>query len=184
MLLDRASMNRGNVVNAVLFQAAWFACVIGGAQGTNVWGALAVGGLLIYALLGSVRGRDLALGCAGASVGFIVDTVWIRTGVLDYAGAAIAPVWIVMLWVGVGLTVNHSLSLFKARPWLGGLFAGATAPLSYLAGERFGAVIIPDPWQLAFISLVWALLFTAVFTLARDAESAHLRPRSDYERAD
>ena len=73
---------------------------------------------------------------AAASIGFCLDTLWIRVGVLDYAGASVAPVWIVLLWVGVGLSVNHSLAPFGARPWVGGLLAGLTAPVSYLGGER------------------------------------------------
>ncbi|MFU8813721.1 MAG: DUF2878 domain-containing protein [Pseudomonadales bacterium] len=176
-------MSHGNLINGVLFQAAWFACVLGGAQGSNLWGAAAVASLIVFALLGRTRDHDLVLGCVAACIGFVIDTVWIRTGILDYAGAGIAPLWIVMLWVGVGLSINHSLSMFKARPWLGGLLAGASAPLSYLAGERFGAVTIADPWHLALVSLVWAPLFAAVFALSRVESQPNLRRRSDFERA-
>ncbi len=87
---------------------------------------------------------------------------------LNYAGAAVAPVWIVLLWVAVGLTLNHCLSMFKERPWLGGLLAGLGAPLSYLGGERLGAVSIDEHWQLLWISPVWLLLFALAFTLARN----------------
>lgn len=172
-------MNRWNVVNAVLFQVAWFACVLGGARGNALWGLAAVSLLLTHsALLGNVR-RDLLLAGGAAAVGFIVDTVWIRSGVLNYGGAAVAPVWIVLLWVAVGLTLNHCLSMFKARPWLGGLLAGLGAPLSYLGGERLGAVSIDEPWQLLWISPVWLLLFALAFTLARhSALSCPSLPRS------
>jgi hypothetical protein len=112
-------------------------------------------------------GRDLVLASVAAVVGFLLETVWIRAGVLDYAGAVVAPAWIVLLWVGVGLTVNHSLAFLQRRPWLGGAMAGATAPLSYLAGERFGAVVVPDPWLLAAVSAAWFLLFALGFALAR-----------------
>jgi hypothetical protein len=164
-------MNRGNLVNAVLFQAAWFACVIGGARDVSLWGMVAVVGLAGYSLHARTAGRDLVLASVAAVVGFLLETVWIRSGVLVYGGALVAPVWIVLLWVGVGLTINHSLSMFKPRPWLGGLLAGTSAPLSYLAGERFGAVSIPDPWLLAVVSAIWFLLFSLAFTLAREGEA-------------
>lgn len=172
-------MNRWNVVNAVLFQVAWFACVLGGAQGNALWGLAAVSLLLTHSvLLGNIQ-RDLLLAGGAASVGFVVDTVWIRSGVLNYAGAAVAPVWIVLLWVAVGLTLNHCLSMFKSRPWLGGLLAGLGAPLSYLGGERLGAVSIDEPLQLLWIAPVWLLLFAAAFTLARhSAVSYPPLPRS------
>jgi hypothetical protein len=160
-------MNRGNAVNALLFQAAWFACVLGGARDVSLWGLIAVVGLAGYSLTAGTVRRDLVLASLAAVVGFLLETAWIRTGVLVYAGAVAAPVWIVLLWVGVGLTVNHSLAFLQRRPWLGGTLAGATAPLSYLAGERLGAVTVPEPWLLAAVSAAWFVLFTLGFSLAR-----------------
>jgi len=43
--------------------------------------------------------------------------------------------------------------------------------MSYLAGARFGAVIIPDPWQLVLISMIWMPLFVLAFILAREGEN-------------
>lgn len=160
-------MNRGNVVNAVLFQAAWFACVLGGARDVALWGFIVVVGLAGYSFAAGTAGRDLVLASVAAVVGFLLETVWIRTGVLVYGEALVAPPWIVLLWVGVGLSLNHSLAFLKPRPWLGGVFAAASAPLSYLAGARFGAVAVPDPWLLGAVSAAWLLLFTAAFALAR-----------------
>jgi hypothetical protein len=174
-------MNRWNVFNGVLFQVAWFACVLGGAAGTNLWGVAVLLLMLGQSLAGPAPGRDLKLVAALAPLGFLLDTAWIQFGVLDY-GAALAPPWIVLLWVGVGLAVHHCLSWFKERPWLGGLLAGAGAPFSYLAGERFGAVTIDDPLRLTAVALVWLVLFAAVFTLAAGGRPAS-GSRNDYERA-
>jgi hypothetical protein len=158
-----------NLVNAILFQTAWFACVLGGAAGSSVWGAAAVTGLAAFAALGDRLRSDLAFALGGAVLGFGLDTLWIRTGVLDYAGHAFAPGWIVLLWAAVGLTLNHSLAMFRARPWLGGSLAAASAPLSYLGGERLGAVLVPEPWLLAWVAVVWFAVFGAAFTVARAA---------------
>lgn len=176
-------MNRWNVGNGVVFQIAWFACVLGGAAGTSLWGAATLAALLAMSLYGSSTGRDLILTLAVVAVGFLLETIWIRTGVLNYQGATLAPVWIVMLWAAVGLTVNHCLSMFKARPWLGGVLAGVGAPFSYLGGERLGAVTIADPWQLLAISAVWLVLFTAMFAAAREADRVADGPGGGYERA-
>jgi hypothetical protein len=170
-------MSRANLLNAGLFQVAWFACVLGGAADSSLWGAAALVALLGFSLAGGMGRFDLTLAGVAAAVGFLLDTAWIRTGILDYSGAPFAPLWIVMLWGGVGLTINHSLSMFQARPWLGGLLAGVTAPLSYLAGERFGAVSIGDPWLLPIVSLVWMLLFAAAFSFSAEAGAAFARSR-------
>jgi hypothetical protein len=159
-------MNRWNIFNGVLFQLTWFACVLGGAADTAVWGVAALVLLLGHSGFAGTMSRDLILASAAAAVGFVVETFWIQAGVLNYGGAMVAPVWIVMLWGAVGLSLNHCLSMFKPRPWLGGLLAGLGAPLSYLSGERLGAVGIGDPLQLVWISVVWLLLFALAFKVA------------------
>jgi hypothetical protein len=176
-------MRHGNLINGVLFQAAWFACVLGAAHGTSLWGAVVLAGLFAYSAAAATPRRDLIAAASAAAVGFVVDTAWIRTGILSYGGAGLAPVWIVMLWVAVGLSVNHSLAMFKLRPWLGGLLAGAGAPLSYLAGERFGAVVVTAPQQLWMVSVAWFVLFALTFTLSRAFEPGADLHRSGYERA-
>lgn len=179
-------MNRWNVLNGVLFQMTWFACVLGGAAGTSIWGFAAVALLLGHSAFAGTLSRDMILASAAAAVGFLVETFWIRSGVLDYGGAMVAPVWIVLLWVAVGLSLNHCLSMFQSRPWLGGSLAGLGAPLSYLGGERLGAVSIADPLQLLWISVAWLALFALAFHLARALTMAMERaptPENSYERA-
>ncbi|MEQ8858201.1 MAG: DUF2878 domain-containing protein [Pseudomonadales bacterium] len=175
-------MSRWNLANGAVFQLAWFACVIGGAAGTSLWGAVALAALLGMSIYGGSSGRDLGLAGAIATVGFMLESLWIHTGVLDYQGASLAPAWIVMLWAAVGLTVNHCLSMFKARPWLGGLLAGAGAPFSYLGGERLGAVIVDAPIELLAVSAVWLVLFTAIFMAAREVDRMVAGPGSEFER--
>lgn len=169
-------MNAGiaNLCNALLFQGAWFACVLGGAAGSSAWGAALVTGLAGFACLREHWRSDLAWAVGAGTIGFGLDSLWIAVGVLDYHGAPVAPAWIVLLWVGVGLTLNHSLGFFAARPRLGGMLAGGTAPLSYLAGERLGAVVVPEPFGLVLVAAVWGLLFYAAFSRVGRAHARRL----------
>lgn len=156
-----------NVVQAVLFQANWFACVLGGA----LWGAA---GICLLAWFSARVGRlsvDLCAAGVAALVGLCLDTLWIHLGVLDFAGAPVAPLWIVFLWMGVGMSLNHSLSFFKAHPLLGGLLGAMSAPLCYLAGERLGAVVVADAALLGLVAAVWFGVFWAAFAgLADDID--------------
>lgn len=169
-------MNRANLVNAALFQVAWFACVLGGAAGTSLWGSLTVVALILFSASLRMLRHDLPFVVAGLVAGFALDTAWIQLGILDYAGAEVAPLWIVLLWCGLGLTLNHSMQMFAARPLLGGLLAGATAPISYLGGERLGAVAVPDPWAMVWVGLVWAAVFWGAFTWARRGIERRAQP--------
>jgi hypothetical protein len=170
-------MNRANLVNALLFQAAWFGCVLGGSIGSIRWGAMALAGMVAFAAMRDRLRSDLGWALAAAGVGFCLDTLWIRIGVLDYSGAGVAPVWIVLLWASVGLSVNHSLAPFVARPWIGGTLAGLSAPVSYLGGERLGAVVVSDPVQLALVAAVWCAVFTVGFASARAIQARIAVPR-------
>jgi len=164
-------MNTNNVVNAVLFQATWFACVLGAAAQLLWPGLLALALLALSLARRPGLGIDLTLAGLAVAVGFVLDSLWIHFAVLDYQGAQWAPAWILALWAGVALTLRHSLSLFLPRPLIGGVLAGCCAPLSYLAGERFGAASVPDAWNLIWVALCWAVLFTLSFALV-----ARLRP--------
>ncbi len=155
-----------NVVNAILFQACWFACVLGGARGISAWGLVAVACLAAsVAWRGSIR-RDALLLLIAVPVGLFLDSLWIAVGILDY-GTALAPTWIVVLWAAVALTLNHSLAFLQSRPWLGGLLAGLSAPFSYLMGARLEAVVVPHPWLLAVVGVAWLFVFVGLFALAR-----------------
>ena len=147
-------------LNAGLFQATWFATVLGG----PLWGAPVLALLLWQACVaGSPRAELLIVAGLGAG-GWMLDSLWNVTGVLDY-GTILAPEWIVMLWCGVALTLNHSLSAFHARPLIGALLAACAAPISYLAGARLGRVEIPELTALAWVSLAWLPLFYGLFRI-------------------
>ena len=113
-------------------------------------------------------------------MGLCLDSFWMYAGVLDYGDAAlnlapglsIAPAWIVLLWLAVGLSIRHSLIFLVNRPVTGALLVGGGAPLSYLTGESFGAVTIPSALGLVVLALTWMVLFFIVFSRAKSRLTA------------
>lgn len=155
-------------VNAACFQLLWLGCVVGaGRYGIHWLALLSALPVIVFSLRSEWRWHDLLLGFGCLAVGLALDTIWVRTGILDYGTVQLAPYWIVLLWVGVGLTLNHSLEPLARRPLLGALVAGAFAPISYLGGERVGAVIVPGISELAWVALAWFATFYGLFTLSR-----------------
>ncbi|MBM3385296.1 MAG: DUF2878 domain-containing protein, partial [Betaproteobacteria bacterium] len=89
-------------VNFLLFQAGWFACVLGAARGFPWQGALVALLIAAFIVFRSRNPRDeLSLVLVAALIGFAFDSVLALTGWLSFAGAvplpALAPVWMVSL---------------------------------------------------------------------------------------
>ena len=170
---DTRLFNPVNLLNVALFQLTWFGSVMGAARGTALFGLIGLSLLLAFSTWRKTLRADVLFVCALLPLGWVVDSIWANAGILNY-GTTFAPLWILMLWAGVGLSLNHGMSFFVARPLVGGLLAGGAAPFSYLGGERLGAVEIPDPVALAWISLGWFVVFFTVFRLARRAQQNRL----------
>lgn len=162
------------VVNALLFQCLWFAAVLGAARGLW-WPALpALLVLIAWCLRYSGRARlDLRLMGVSAVMGLVVETAFAMTGAIDYAAAlpseSFAPAWILLMWCGFGLTINHSLWPLVRRPWTAAIAGAVFGPLAYFGAARLGAV---DGFGLAtleaglLIALAWAVSLTLLSLLA------------------
>lgn len=147
------------LINAVLFQAGWFACVFGARQ---PWLLLVPACVLLVHFLWTSSWR--AEGRLVASVmlfGSVLDSFLLNIGVLDFGShSLLLPAWLALLWALLGTTLDHSLR-WSARPWwrasLLGAFGGS---LSYLAGGRLAGVGFPhgETPTLILLALLWAVV--------------------------
>ncbi len=85
-----------------------------------------------------------------------------------WPAADIAPLWILLLWAGLALTLNHSLAWLQSRLWLAALLSGLASPFSYLAAAKLGGVqIITESWLwLIGLGVSWAIALPALLWLA------------------
>ena len=166
-------MKRETVTNAVLFQVLWFAAVIGTGL-YDLWPlAVLASGILLFSVIRMPNWRaDLRLASWLVPVGWLLDTLWVQSGIMVFDDRPYAPLWIALLWFGVALSVNHSLSLLRDYPLAGALGVGLFAPFSYLGGAKLGAVVIPETAPLVLVGMAWALLFLFLLTRARREQAA------------
>lgn len=174
---------RGFWINQAFFQLSWPACVVGAANGMLWPGALVVGLFALWQLHPSrMHPRDLQCVAAFVATGLVLDTLWIQTGIVEYASAwpapGFTPAWLMLLWIGLGLTVNHSLGVFRERWRLFMLLAAVGSPMSYSIAAGLGAVDWLAPAWLVVVCVgpVWGL---AVGLLFRHAGLAQCRPKPD-----
>jgi hypothetical protein len=164
-------------VNFFLFQAGWFACVLGAARGFPWQGALVALLIAAFVVLRAKHPRaELALVAAAAVAGFAFDSALALTGWVDFEGAVpaplLAPIWMVALWALFATTINVSLRWLREWPALGVLFGAVGGPVAYYAGERLGALQFVDLLPgLVAVGAGWALATPLLFALARRLEA-------------
>ena len=153
------------LLNFGLFQACWFAAVMGVSRGWT-WQApaLLVASLVVHLAWVAARPRREALMlCVVPLLGLLVDTLLAHTGVLRYGGEPLlgyfAPLWILVLWFSFASTFHASMSWLQGRYAIAALFGAIGAPLSYLGGTRLGALSFGDPfWRSAVaVAVAWAI---------------------------
>ncbi len=176
------SMFRVNVlVNAMLFNGVWIACVAGSAK-QLIWpAALSCAILAAYQLHPSNRhSNDIKLVILSVILGLIVDTIWVQFGFMDFTEkrpfSNVAPAWIIILWVGFALTVNHSLKWLTIHPLLPAITGAIAAPLTYFAGIKIGAVEYTASITEVSIGLAvaWAIALTILVEVGKREDNTKL----------
>lgn len=177
------------VANAVLFQVCWIAFVGGAGRG---WWWAGFPLLLAFAVWQLAISRwprsDLLLMLIAAALGFAMDSALLRGGLLQYAAPVpwtdLAPAWMVGLWIGFALTLNHSMAFLKRRLVSAALLGALAGPFAYwVAASAWNAVEILTPqWHaLLALALAWGAITPLLAVLAarlalREADARHAQP--------
>jgi Protein of unknown function (DUF2878) len=158
------------LINFVLFQAGWFACILAAAHGRPLLASGAVAAVVAWHLHSAARpGREARLVLAVIAVGLVLETAVLSQGVVRYFSgqpfSALPPHWILALWALFATTLNVTMRWLKGRWWLAALLGAIAAPLSFAAGVRLGAgefidtthalVLIGAAWAVAMPLLMW-----------------------------
>jgi hypothetical protein len=161
------------VVNVVIYQVCWLACIIGAAQGMPMVGVGLVAIAAAYHLYNAGEALpEFNLLIIAAVIGALWDSLPVAMGWLVYPSGTLldgaAPYWIVALWVAFATTFNVSLRWFKQHLLLAALFGAIGGPLAFLAGERLGGVEFTSyPAALTALAIGWGLLMPLMLLIAQ-----------------
>jgi hypothetical protein len=155
------------LINALLFQIGWFACVLGG---NSYWLLIALVVIAIDLSLTSSWRAEARLLVSVALIGTFVDSLLLACGVFAFdAGGPLIPLWLIVLWPVLATTLNHCLD-WTAKPWWRASLLGAIGgPMSYYAGSQMAGVHLPlGLWpSMLLLGVVWAVLFPLLQRLAK-----------------
>ena len=149
-----------------LFQIVWIVAALGAARGLS-WPGISAAAAAVALQAASAKGRNglLSVGAAGA-LGLLGESGLAVFGQLHYSAPwpfeMLAPAWIVALWLAYGTTISATRQAIGS--WslpTQSLLGALLGPLSYIAGEKCGALVLADPrWlSLSATALLWATAF-------------------------
>lgn len=160
------------IINFILFQLGWFACVLSAANQQALLGAgLAMMFMLYHIVTLENKASEIKIIIIAMLIGLVWDSVLVSLGWLNYSDGMItdqlAPYWIVVMWGLFAMTLNHSLAWLKSKLMIASVFGLVAGPLAYYAGYKLGAVVFIEQTQaLIALSISWAIFTPLLLKLA------------------
>ena len=151
-------------MNFIIFQACWFACVIGAAKNLGWLGPILVFitvPLQIHLLTENHKTEILFTVICGIS-GSLLVTLMIVANVytpVDRGCGQICPPWMTALWFNFALLVSISLAWLKGKYVTAFILGGLAGPVAYWGGEKLGALSVVSTFSSGYLILafMWAL---------------------------
>jgi len=139
---------------AIAFDLYWTLVVLFREHGVILWLALAI----LACLMLSPAHRFYALLLAAMGSG--LDALWALTGLIDFNGDALLPLWILSLWLMFAVIWTRLTTTTTLPGWLLTLMATAGGPVAYLIGERLGAMtfLAPTVIVVSWMATGWLVL--------------------------
>lgn len=170
-------MNKNTVINFILFQAGWFACVLGAAKQLPWLGVIFLGLFLVWHLSQARQpSLELMLIVIAVIIGAIYDLIMTQNKLLTYQSHgwtnSLPAAWILTLWAEFAMTLNVSLRWLKnikTGRWLVAILFGAIGgPLAYMGAAKLGAVTIDTlPLSYVALSVGWAIVTPILLLLSQ-----------------
>ena len=151
------------IINFLLFQVAWFACVIGAGKGIPWLGAAVTTVALLWHFYQAKNIKsELLLMLIALLIGATFDQTMLLLGLIDYINngwsTAIVPVWILALWLAFTSTLNVSLRWMRGKQFIAIAFGAIGGPMAYLGAEKLGAVMLHGAQSYIPLSIGWAII--------------------------
>lgn len=178
------------LINFAAFQAGWFACVLGAAHGLPLLGPLVVLAVVALHLVLSRRpATELRLILSAMVAGVVADSLLVFSGWVSYPTGTLvpgmAPYWIIAMWALFATTLNVSMKWLRDRPVVTVMMGAIGGPMSYLAGQKLGAITFLQPLPaLAALTLIWALAMPLLMLAATRLDGVSQRAKPDFVQDD
>ena len=160
------------LINFVAFQAGWISCVLSAAYGSPWMGLIVVCVIVVSHLMtADDRVHEVQLVALAVLLGLIFDSLLVSSGWVRYPSgmviSGIAPYWILAMWALFATTLNLSMGWLKNNRLLASFMGAVFGPLSYLAGQRLGAIeLVNFSSSMIALTVIWAVVMPILTSAA------------------
>ncbi|NRA42053.1 MAG: DUF2878 domain-containing protein [Pseudomonadales bacterium] len=171
--------NQKKVVNGLVFQINWFACIF---ANTTVLLASTIFLLLFHFALIDRNAKQWLILFFIAIIGYAADSALAASGmimfspsanlVLNGINIAVAPLWLFCLWLSFSSCLHYAFSFLYQRLLLTLLICLSVIPFNYYIGANFRNAVFAEPsWLgLALIAAYWALLLPIAIRMSNQVK--------------
>jgi len=146
------------VINILIFQAGWFAAVLGG----DLFATLFIlPALVFHFVFTPSKKEDFIAVILCISLGMVHDSLLLSQNLLKIdQHLYFPPIWLILIWSLLGISLLHSLRWVYEKPLFSSLFGTIAAPISYLAGVKLSE----SQWTgsmtkiILVIAIIWLFL--------------------------
>ena len=152
------------IINFVLFQIGWFACVLGAGKQLPWLGVIVVAVIVAWHLLQAKQAKpEIILLVLALVIGGMFDQLMLMNGLISYQAHGwcvnLLPAWILALWAVFVTILNVSLRWMRGKWLVAILFGAIGGPLAYIGAEKLGAVTLNTvPMSYVALSVGWGIL--------------------------
>ena len=160
------------LLNFSAFQMGWLSSVVGGARQMPWLGPLVVlVALLIHLRAARKPFDEVILVFVCAVIGAIFDSLLVAAGWVAYPSgtfaSALAPYWIITMWMLFATTLNVSMRWLRDRVRLAAVLGLLGGPAAYLAGEEFGGIALVERVPaLVALAIGWTVILPVLLRLS------------------
>ncbi|MDB2386193.1 DUF2878 domain-containing protein [Shewanella sp.] len=152
-----------NLANLLIFQAVWWLSILY----QNSVLLISSGLLLLHFAISDQSRSDLLSMVKVVACGVIIDALLTYTQLFEFQQT---PYWLGLLWCHFAISLRYSLAFTQKLPcYINALLGGVFGCISYLAGARFGAVVLPQTYLTSVMILfgIWFVMFPMFIKISK-----------------
>ena len=162
------------IFNVISFYIYWWLCLIGSSRGDFFYGPLAA---LVYFIIHFFiidnKYKEFKYIIICMILGILIETLMLQLNFIEYRGYLssnynIAPLWVIVLWMGFGTTVFHSFKWVLGKYKLSFLLGAIFTPVIYFSAYKIGSIAFNYNVLTSYLilSLIWGFTLLLLIYIA------------------